>query len=749
MTAPAAMGADVPLLTIPSWTTSEQNINSTGMIWRDCNRDGIIDAFFSNGNDIVKAANNIYLFGPGDPPTSAAWYSSNLEYSGHCAVGDINDDGFPDLVVSNYLGNGFGSPNRSNVYMNNGGLPGTSPSWYTPDEIFSFSCALGDVDGDGDLDIAFAAGEGYNADYQQQLIYLNEGGVFGSGAYWRSAANAAALDVTWGDVDRDGDLDLAFTFDNLPTAVYYNNAGVIETTPSWRAATNEPGNTVVFGDINGDGWLDLVVAYNNQMGGQGRFRVYFNDGTGWLSTTHGWQSATGGYGSALALYDYDNDGDDDLAVGRWFANLGVYENLGRTLTTSPVWTSALSMVAEELAWVDIDGLGVVQLADTFNVNGVTKLFYTAHHTLYEIDSLLVDGFRLSNGGYCFDLVSGWVSLAQAPMSEAICYYRYSFKNDLAVSNWDTVNMVFGSTSPPFVDISAENTFGPVPLTVQFYDNSVGAFEWLWDFGDGTTSSERNPQHTYELAGSCDVAVAVTTAERTYHRTVPGMVSAYADTLWMSSASLVGHRARVDIYAHNYLALSEMNIPFSWAGPFNLRFDSMSAAGLRTDCFDTHGLISLVPNLKEATLRLAAGKQPPLAAGSGPIASLFFTDLGAASSGSNPVIFTAYSTQSLWLTARVGSYIPESVDGEIYVTCCMGRVGDANGVGGDEPTISDISAIIDMLFISLNPVACFAEADINQSGGPTPVRDDITIGDIAVLIDYLFITGPSLGLPDCF
>lgn len=83
-------------------------------------------------------------------------------------------------------------------------------------------------------------------------------------------------------------------------------------------------------------------------------------------------------------------------------------------------------------------------------------------------------------------------------------------------------------------------------------------------------------------------------------------------------------------------------------------------------------------------------------------------------------------------------------------CCSGRVGDANGSGGDEPTIGDISTMIDMLFISQSPdvVGCMAEADINQSGGPNPAMADVTIGDISILIDYLFITGPSLGLPNC-
>jgi hypothetical protein len=84
------------------------------------------------------------------------------------------------------------------------------------------------------------------------------------------------------------------------------------------------------------------------------------------------------------------------------------------------------------------------------------------------------------------------------------------------------------------------------------------------------------------------------------------------------------------------------------------------------------------------------------------------------------------------------------------TCCQGRVGDANGQGGDEPTIGDISVMIDALFITGNetPIACLPEADINQSGGMNPVYDDVTIGDISILIDYLFITGETLGLNDC-
>lgn len=84
-------------------------------------------------------------------------------------------------------------------------------------------------------------------------------------------------------------------------------------------------------------------------------------------------------------------------------------------------------------------------------------------------------------------------------------------------------------------------------------------------------------------------------------------------------------------------------------------------------------------------------------------------------------------------------------------CCAGRTGDANGMDGDQPSIGDVSVMIDAKFISLSCaglLACIPEADINQSGGSDPACDDITIGDIAILIDYLFITGTSLGLPNC-
>jgi photosystem II stability/assembly factor-like uncharacterized protein len=95
----------------------------------------------------------------------------------------------------------------------------------------------------------------------------------------------------------------------------------------------------------------------------------------------------------------------------------------------------------------------------------------------------------------------------------------------------------------------------------------------------------------------------------------------------------------------------------------------------------------------------------------------------------------------------GDGIPDGCDG-----CCLDRVGNANGLGGDEPTIGDASVMIDAKFISSTCegiLPCLTEADMNQSGGLNPTCNDITIGDISILIDYLFIGGPSsVTLPDC-
>jgi len=65
-------------------------------------------------------------------------------------------------------------------------------------------------------------------------------------------------------------------------------------------------------------------------------------------------------------------------------------------------------------------------------------------------------------------------------------------------------------TPPVADFEADETMGCETLTVQFTDLSTNnPTTWAWDFGDGATSVEQNPEHTYTTTGLFTVTLTVT------------------------------------------------------------------------------------------------------------------------------------------------------------------------------------------------------------------------------------------------
>jgi PKD repeat protein len=65
----------------------------------------------------------------------------------------------------------------------------------------------------------------------------------------------------------------------------------------------------------------------------------------------------------------------------------------------------------------------------------------------------------------------------------------------------TLILVTGSQSLPWSDFNADPTEGSTPLSVSFSDTSTGQItEWIWDFGDGTTTSGNHADHTYTIPG---------------------------------------------------------------------------------------------------------------------------------------------------------------------------------------------------------------------------------------------------------
>ncbi|UCD93813.1 MAG: VCBS repeat-containing protein, partial [Candidatus Zixiibacteriota bacterium] len=494
---------------------------------------------------------------------------------------------------------------------------------------------------------------------------------------------------------------------------------------------SDPANTIIFADINGDGWLDMIIAYNNQTGGQGFYYAYYNDGTGVLETSPGWRSGDGGFGSAVSVYDHDNDGDDDLAAGRWWDQPRIYENLGDSFTSAPVWRADEATVVEEIAWIDVDGDGLEARSDTFFVTGDRKLFYTSHHPLQSIDSVRADDVTLGDADYCFDLVSGWVSLGTEPSESIIVYYQYSFKNDLTISNWDTYNMAYGNSAKPLVEFYADVTFGQAPLTVHFSDSSAGASDWLWRFGDGGDAAVREPVYTFNSGGAFDVYLENTLPDGKHNRTIKKMMIVLADTVYFPEiVSSPGDTVKVPLYLKNSHPLHYLLLPILYDGPVQLQFLDFDTDSCRTDYFDRVNDVAYYPaghQIVFSFLPTYINYNPPLEPGYGRLINLYF--LHQSGSGTTILDTTTLSTKSLYYDASYVNYQPTIRNG--YVASSQVMRGDANG----DLVISllDATFLIDYLYKN-GPVPDPYAGDADSSR-------NINILDVAYLINYLYKNGP--------
>jgi len=82
----------------------------------------------------------------------------------------------------------------------------------------------------------------------------------------------------------------------------------------------------------------------------------------------------------------------------------------------------------------------------------------------------------------------------------------------ALSESPTSTAALSESPTPIAALSASPTSGNVPLTVSFTDKSTGSpTKWKWDFGDGETSTTKNPTHKYSATGKYTVKLTVTNA----------------------------------------------------------------------------------------------------------------------------------------------------------------------------------------------------------------------------------------------
>ena len=460
--------AVIPLVTTPSWTSTDSDYG-TGGAFGDITGDGRIDLAVGNGNDMENDPNRVYVNRSGTLETTASWSSSGTGQFSHVSLGDMNNDGHLDLAVM-FLG--MGSTNGpARIYRNTGNTLETSPGWLSADSYNSFDCDFGDVDLDGDLDLAVAAGDAYTPVRSPARIYRNNNGVFETTPYWTSIDSTPGDGIRWADLNNDGYLDLVYgqrrrilTFMNGPSGVSRTPRQTITTGVGWVLR-------VAVGDVNRDGYLDVAAASNGQIGDPASFKVFFNRG-GTLETTASWtgNSGTDSQHSCVGFGDVNGDGYPDLAAGSWGSSgigsgrsIYVYENTAGTLSTNYgwSWTNTASFVSETVVWGDIRGNHLITTADTVSGNGTRKLWYLRHAPIQSFTQVLVGGTPLPLSDYCYSLLSGWVTLKNAPPSgtnNVVFRYVYSYAPDLAVMNWaDNVgNYAFLNTTPSGTEELAGN-----------------------------------------------------------------------------------------------------------------------------------------------------------------------------------------------------------------------------------------------------------------------------------------------------
>jgi len=226
-------------------------------------------------------------------------------------LGDLDGDGDLDAAFANMAGH------DSQVWLNDGTGQFVDSGQALTQQ--GHGVGVGDLDGDGDLDLFITCAHwmtsgGFNRKPSQ--VYLNDGqGVFQESGQDLGDTELSGNDVNLLDVDGDGDLDahvVYFEIGGMPDKVYLND-GQGRFTDSGLALSEE---VIAWGDLDGDGDVDVF----GKAVGQG-YRALLNDGTGHLA--RGWEMADGqAISGGIALGDLDRDGDLDALVANGFRSEG-------------------------------------------------------------------------------------------------------------------------------------------------------------------------------------------------------------------------------------------------------------------------------------------------------------------------------------------------------------------------------------------------------------------------------------------
>jgi len=251
----------------------------------------------SNGTVSIRLNNGNGTFSAGQEIINGVRFNG---YGNGLTLNDMDGDGDLDVVTS-YPLDQYSATGVTAVRLNNGDGTFSGGAELVTTSPFPRDIAVGDADGDGDLDL-------FTANNVNVSVRLNNGlGTFTGNQ--QVAVGNDPIELALGDLDGNGTLDLVTANSSNSLSIRLNTGGIFGGT--LNLGLTSPPSGVTLGDLDGDSDLDLVVVRKDANGAD----VYLNNGTGSFTASQSVGVGLAPY--AVTLGDLDGDGTLDLLTANY------------------------------------------------------------------------------------------------------------------------------------------------------------------------------------------------------------------------------------------------------------------------------------------------------------------------------------------------------------------------------------------------------------------------------------------------